>query len=253
MNLTTEEVKKFREFGYINKLIFKDSECEFLKNHFGNLKKKYTQMPFNNKSNDRIMNPHFFDETSKNILLNSDLFEYAAKLLNSDVYAVQTMFFERGSEQTFHQDNFYLHKTIGIWIALDDVNERNGSICVQNGSHKYDFICSERVGISNPQDLKNEKKYADLMKKVYLYNKNNFALKDKIIKLKKGFAVILDGRLIHWALPVLDKKSKRRVIVNHYIDAKTKWPYINWPKFSSNGVYMVQNKFEKMNLHPFKI
>ena len=37
MNLTTEEVKKFREFGYINKLIFKDSECEFLKNHFGNL------------------------------------------------------------------------------------------------------------------------------------------------------------------------------------------------------------------------
>ena len=37
MNLTTEEEKKFREFGYINKLIFKDSECEFLKNHFGNL------------------------------------------------------------------------------------------------------------------------------------------------------------------------------------------------------------------------
>ena len=41
-----------------------------------------------------------------------------------------------------------------------------------------------------------------------LYNKNNFALKDKIIKLKKGFEVILDGRLINWALPVLDKKSK---------------------------------------------
>ena len=253
MKLTNAEVNQFRKIGYISKLIFKDSECEFYKNNFEKVTKICSKIPFENKSSDRIMNPHFFDETSKKILLNSNLFNYAKQLLNCEVYAVQTMFFERGSEQTFHQDDFYLNNTIGIWIALDDVNELNGSICVQMESQKYDVIYPETIGINNSQDLKNEETYADIMNSVYVHNKKNNELKDKIVKLKKGYAVILDGRLIHWGLPVIDKEKKRRVIVNHYIDAKSKWPYINWPKYCSNGDYKVQNNFDKMNLHPNKI
>ena len=66
MKLTNAEVNQFRKIGYISKLIFKDSECEFYKNNFEKVTKICSKIPFENKSSDRIMNPHFFDETSKN-------------------------------------------------------------------------------------------------------------------------------------------------------------------------------------------
>ena len=70
--------------------------------------------------------------------------------MSSKVYGVQTMYFEKGSEQNYHQDDFYLNRTIGFWIALDDVDESNGSISVQQESHKYDVIYPETLGIINP-------------------------------------------------------------------------------------------------------
>ncbi len=76
------------------------------------------------------MNPHFFDKKSREIILMSTFFSYSIQLLKSEVFGVQTMYFNWGSEQNHHQDDFYLDKTIAFWIALDNVDEFNGSICV---------------------------------------------------------------------------------------------------------------------------
>ena len=46
MKLTNAEVNQFRKIGYINKLIFKDSECEFYKNNFEKVTKKCSKIPF---------------------------------------------------------------------------------------------------------------------------------------------------------------------------------------------------------------
>ena len=253
MELTGQEINNFKDHGYISKFIFKSTECDLYKKHFEKLTKIYSESSLKGKLKDRIMNPHFFDETSRRILLNSKFFLYANQLLSSKVYGVQTMYFEKGSEQNYHQDDFYLNRTIGFWIALDDVDESNGSISVQQESHKYDVIYPKTLGIINPQHLGDDIRYSNKLLEVYLKNKNNKKLKDKILNLKKGNGVIIDGRLIHWGLPIINKKKKRRVIVIHYLGNKSKWPYLNWPLFYENGSYKVNGSFDKNNLHPNKI
>ncbi|MDP7197586.1 MAG: phytanoyl-CoA dioxygenase family protein [SAR202 cluster bacterium] len=253
MKLSGEEIKHFKDHGYITNFFFERAECDFYKKHFEKLTKIYSESSYKGKLKDRIMNPHFIDETSRKILLNPNFFLYANQLLNSEVYGVQTMYFEKGSEQKYHQDDFYLNRTIGFWIALDDVDESNGSISLQQESHKYDAISPESLGIKNPQLLEDELRYSNKLFEVYLNNKNNMKLRDKIVNLKKGNGIIFDGRLIHCGLPIINKKKKRRVIVCHYLESNSRWPYINWPLFCENGNHKVNGIFDKNNLHPNKI
>ena len=87
---------------------------------------------------------------------------------------------------------------------------------------------------------------------IYKKNKNKLKLNDKIVSLEKGEGIILDGRLIHWGLPIKNTK-KRRVLVIHYLQKNSRWPYKNWPLFQKNGEYKVDGFFNKNNLHPNEI
>ena len=249
MKLSKKEIINFQENGYIKKLFFNRDQCKFFKKHFEDLSINYKRLNLDGKFKDRIMNPHFFDKNSREIILMSTFFSYSIQLLKSEVFGVQTMYFKWGSEQNHHQDDFYLNKTIGFWIALDNVDESNGTLCVQKGSQKYNVLYPENLGIKNPQDLGNDARYSKKMMEIYKKNKKNLKLNDIIVNLEKGEGLILDGRLIHWGLPIKNKKT-RRVFVLHYLEKNSRWPYKNWPLFQKNGEYKVDGFFNKNNLHP---
>ena len=253
MFLSEEEKSIFKVNGFIKKTFLKNDQCNFYRKHFEKLSESYKTLNYKGKLEDRIMNPHFFDEISKKFLLMPNFFSLANELLQSEVYGVQTMYFDRGSEQNHHQDDFYLNRTIGFWIALDKVDESNGTLCIQKKSQNYEVIYPENLGVKNPQNLGDDIHYSKKILDIYKENKKNKDLSDFIVNLKKGEGVIIDGRLIHWGLAIKKQRKKRRVIVLHYLDYNSKWPYKNWPLFQKNGEYKVNNFFDKTNLHPNKI
>ena len=253
MFLSDEEKSNFKINGFIKKSFLNNDQCNFYRKHFEKISKKYRTSSYKGELDDRIMNPHFFDEISRKILLTSNFFSFANELLKSEVYGVQTMYFDRGSEQSYHQDDFYLNRTIGFWIALDNVDESNGTLCIQKKSQNYEVIYPENLGVKNPQNLGDDIFYSKKILNVYKENKKNRNLNDFIVELKKGEGVIIDGRLIHWGLAIKNKKKKRRVLVLHYLDYNSKWPYKNWPLFKKNGEYKVNSFFDNTDLHPSKI
>ena len=69
-------------------------------------------------------------------MLNPRLRQPLRTCLDDEPEAMQTMYFYKGSEQRRHQDAYHLPGCMSAWIALQDVDERNGSIHVQLGSHR---------------------------------------------------------------------------------------------------------------------
>ena len=50
------------------------------------------------------------------------------------------MYFYKGSEGNRHQDQCPLPGCMAVWLPLVDVNEENGTIYIQPGSHKGELV-----------------------------------------------------------------------------------------------------------------
>ncbi len=90
---------------------------------------------------------------------------------------------------TWHNDtslllNTHLEPHYGIWCPLRDVDEKNGALCVIEGSHKFSHVMFVN-GIEWP----------------YMKYMPQFVKKKKILQLKAGQMVLFDLRLIHDAVP----------------------------------------------------
>ena len=88
----------------------------------------------------RTRNQHLYDPMALEWMLDPRLREPLRHCLGEEPDAIQTMYFYQGSEQGRHQDQYHLPGCVSAWIALQDVDENNGCIFVQPGSHKRDLI-----------------------------------------------------------------------------------------------------------------
>ena len=63
------------------------------------------------------------------------------------------MHFFQGSEHPLHQDQYYLPDCMSAWIAMEDVNDENGPLCLQPQSHLGRLITKKEVPL--PQEGEN--------------------------------------------------------------------------------------------------
>ena len=142
---------------------------------------------------------------------------------------MQTMFFYEGSEQRRHQDAFHLPGCMSAWIALQDVNEGNGSIHIQPGSQRGPILDKEDLregedGVRGPWYGWDSEDAFDA-----LFERNGFP--GVAVEAAKGDAVLFDGRLIHRGGPILEPGSSRHVLACHYIPYSfNPWPYEGPPR-----------------------
>lgn len=126
-----------------------------------------------------------------NFLLNkvkSRLDEHL-KDFQTPIASYMTKYARSAGDLSWHTDsslllNAHLEPHYGLWCPLLDVNEKNGALCVVEGSHKY----SHAVYLG------------DLQWPFLSYN-NLFDKNRKVFTLKAGQGVIFDMRLIHNATP----------------------------------------------------
>src|SRR5690349_6786500 len=84
----------------------------------------------------RWHNAHFHDDVALRLLIHPELKQPLEEATGGAVDGIQTMYFWKGSEQSRHQDQYYLPACFSAWVALQDVGPDNGTIWVQVGSHR---------------------------------------------------------------------------------------------------------------------
>lgn len=174
----------------------------------------------------RMIHMHRWDDASRDWLLSDRVSGVIRQLIDSEPLAVQTMLYFKPAGargQALHQDNFYLRAApgacVGVWMALDHVDEENGCLQVVPGSHKLPLLCQEDVDTS--------KSFTD--KGLTLPE----GMETVPIILNPGDVLFFHGMLIHGSFPNTSKDRFRRALIGHYVSAESEkvadyyWPVLN--------------------------
>eukprot|EP00927_Polykrikos_kofoidii_P055266 TRINITY_DN49544_c0_g1_i1.p1 TRINITY_DN49544_c0_g1~~TRINITY_DN49544_c0_g1_i1.p1 ORF type:complete len:732 (+),score=66.25 TRINITY_DN49544_c0_g1_i1:187-2382(+) len=169
------------------------------------------------------------------VVYNESLLDTLRSLLpsghgNCNFFPTRGLFFERGSNQDFHDDTWYnlAHGhipggTIAVWFAFDDVDDSNGPLCYMRGSHlREEEIHNEggstrRERLSLPSAFSNDA-LAVLTKS--LVSRASSLLSDVVcVHAKVGDVVVGHEHLLHGGDKIRDISRTRRSFVVHYAAA----------------------------------
>lgn len=122
----------------------------------------------------------------------------------------QNMFFDQSTGTIEHQDSWYLDteppgNLIGVWFALEEIQENCGSFFVCPGSHKKPGLISR----------KDYPKHEDFIQKVLSLSSDNLPAK-KPMYLSKGDLLLWHPFLIHGAFQCSDDSLSRKSFTSHY-------------------------------------
>ena len=130
----------------------------------------------------------------------------------------QTLNFKHGSQQSPHSDSLHFHSfperfMCGVWVALEDVDESNGTLVYYPGSHKmntYNLHALSKDFYPAPEAY--TKKYAPFIEKLM----EEEGLFPEYFRARKGDLIIWSANLIHGGLPFKDSNRTRWSQVTHY-------------------------------------
>ena len=243
--------KKYHEDGYV--VVDLDLSDEQIDNV---IKDMYTALEnektvFHPEQVTYTPSKRIFEEwkNSKNIAeltVNQKLIDILKLLYNKEPFPFSTINFIKGSNQPLHSDTIHFHTVpqlwmCGVWIALEDVNEINGTLKIVPGSHKWDIYDYESLKLTHPDKIENGEA------ENYRYYENflielikSKKVDSKTINLKKGQALIWAANMLHGGCNVegvTDLEKTRLTQANHYFFYGCDHYYC--PMFSekSKGVY----------------
>ena len=146
--MDTLDIEHYEREGWaVVEGVFSGAECEELVAHMLDLHAgKKSLEGFAPREADQLQrthNQHWYDPVARDWLIAPPLKEPLTQCLEDEPDGIQTMCsFWVGSEQGRHQDQYYLPGCMSAWIALMDVDEDNGAMWLQSGSHKRRLLTS---------------------------------------------------------------------------------------------------------------
>jgi len=190
-----------------------------------NEKTKYHAEHFQYTKSKRIFELWKQSFAAANLCMNSKVFETLRLLYNREPFPFSTINFIKGSNQPLHSDVIHFHTVparwmVGVWVALEDVDETNGSLKIIPGSHKWNLWEYDELGLPHPDNIINGEKenyrnYEDFLIQLVKEKK----AKPYIAKLKKGQALIWSANLLHGGSNVegvTDLSKTRLTQAQHY-------------------------------------
>lgn len=156
----------------------------------------------------------------QNIATDPKLLELLGACIEGNPVLFQSINFISGSEQATHSDSihmttFPLGGLLGVWIALDDIEDDNGPLHYYPGSHKLPYYLNKDYDNEGSKCLIGDKTYdkyeamiADKIKDLNLPKQKFYA--------KKGDLLIWHANLFHGGDKHINKNKTRRSIVFHY-------------------------------------
>jgi len=229
----------YQENGYvILSRVFSVTECQDFVTHMEDLQNgKKNLEHFGQQSNYgfRTFNQHLYDPWALNFLIHPRLAKTLADCMGDEAEAIQTMHFYQGSEHPRHQDQYYLPDCMSAWIAMVDVTDKNGPLCVQPGSHRGRLITKKDVSmefsLGETYEDQQTNHYFPAVEKVFVEN----GVEEMELQASQGDVVLFHGRLIHGGAKVKKPGSPRHALACHYIPYHSENWDRDWPRIDFNG------------------
>ena len=232
--MDTFDIEHYEREGWaVVEGVFSSEECEELVAHMLDLHagKKFLEgfAPREADQLQRTHNQHWYDPVARDWLIAPPLKEPVTQCLGDEPDGIQTMYFWVGSEQGRHQDQYYLPGCMSAWIALIDVDEDNGAMWVQSGSHRGRLLTGSDFAEGGEFY---EWDYNAAVDELCTRN----ATPEKPVCVRRGDVVFFDGVLVHRGGPIGVPGAYRHSLANHYIARGfDRWPHASWPRVSFDG------------------
>jgi hypothetical protein len=168
----------------------------------------------------RLLNLYRTNPQIKKIFTDPDLLKLLSFILGKETAPFQTINFYKSSSQPAHSDAIHLTTeplgySIGVWVALEDIQAGSGEFFYYPGSHRLPYILNEDFHHKNNFWIlgdhlheKYEKKVAEIIQEK--------ALKEEIFRPKKGDLMIWHTNLLHGSAPKQNPLLTRKSMVMHY-------------------------------------
>lgn len=233
LELTDEEINPIINDMY---LALKDSTTKYHADHFTYSDSK------------RIFEHWKKSDSIAKLTIHPKVLKTLKLLYGKEPFPFSTINFIKGSNQPLHSDVIHFHSVpalwmAGVWIALEDVDETNGSLRIVPGSHKWPLYEYHNLNLPHPDQIKDGEEINYRQYENFLLNLiEAYKGEELIIKLKKGQALIWAANMLHGGCNinnVTDFSKTRLTQANHYFFEGCKEYY--HPMFSSP----LQGKYAK--------
>ena len=154
-------------------------------------------------------------EVIREVALSPRLRAALTQLLDGEPLICNSLNFERGSQQAFHIDTWYMpppvdNRMVVASICIDDVDSDNGPVAYYVGSHK---IPPYRFSDGRLNEIPAESARC----KEYLQREIDArGLKEEEFHGKSGDVLLWHAQLLHGGRPIKDKSRTRGSLVVHY-------------------------------------
>lgn len=106
----------------------------------------------------RFMNVHRQSDAVARLAEDPRALELMDLILGRGAGLFQTIYFRQGSQQEAHSDAFHMMTEppgflVGMWVALEDIDEGAGPVFYVPGSHRFPYVMSEDLGVPDPPPL----------------------------------------------------------------------------------------------------
>lgn len=188
----------------------------------------------------RLVDLYFHFPEARQILFSESIVSFLKMVFNTAPLLTQSLSFEYGSEQPFHQDTSFVIMTspmamAAVWVALEDVRPGAGALKYYPGSHRWgDYLFSgrfkhwdrERDGEAALQDWEKWRHSQAEARGVAPVT----------FEARKGDILFWHAGLIHGGAKITDDSRTRRSLVAHYCPAHVR-PLYHFYKPGQRRIY----------------
>lgn len=167
------------------------------------------------KGVDRILNAWRWCAPVKKLASVPRVLDTLEILYQRKAFPFQTLNFPVGTKQPAHSDCIHFsadppEKMAGVWVALEDTDERNGALFVCPGSHKLPVYNMQDFGLRSTYE--DYRLYEQALERII--QEKGFVKKE--LYVKKGQAVIWSANLLHGGSRIQDRSRTRHSQATHY-------------------------------------
>ncbi len=163
----------------------------------------------------KLNNLFYTHESIREVALNPVIAGALNSILNGEGLICNSLNFERGSQQPFHLDTWFMpppveDNMVAANIALEPMDPQNGPFIYYPGSHKIPYWAFSHGGTSYvDSELNNCLEYMNCELEKRGLTAETFAC-------EAGDVFLWHARLFHGGSPILDRSRTRKSLVVHY-------------------------------------
>lgn len=171
----------------------------------------------------RIHDLHSWDEAALALYLERRIHDTARLVLGDDAVAIQSLYFQYGSEQILHRDPVVVPtgaplRLLAAWIALEDIHPDSGALVYVPGSHRlpyYEFAPGRwefDARTMGEAEATAATAFDDQQARRH-------GLEPELFTPRRGEVLVWHASLRHGGSPVTDPERTRKSFVVHFSTA----------------------------------